>query len=184
MSSKPCFNTLFCRNDTTQTGHDLGDANSRTGAMGSERNLSPPAICILRAIMHSAFLWCSCHHHDCIGDLARIVKPFVHPQYLPEFFWKHLEHDIKQLSITTGRNEDDATLLIHIVLKEILTKTPPTGNFGNSFNCYNAVFVFPIFYSKQYDNIKVNKIWQLLYQVSSLAYFTFIYIFKMEQSPL
>ena len=78
--------------------------------------------------MHSAFLWCLCHHEDSIGDLARIVKPSVQPQFLPEFFWKHLEHDIKQLSVTTGRSEDDAALLIHIVLKEILTKDPPTGN--------------------------------------------------------
>ncbi len=77
--------------------------------------------------MHSAFLWCSCHYEDCIGDLARIVKPHVPPQHLSEFFWRHLEQDIKHLSIATGRSIDDAILLVHLVLKEMLTKEPPAG---------------------------------------------------------
>ena len=108
-------------------GHDLGDPPSRTGIVGSERYLSPSAVCIVRAIMHSAFLWCSCHYEDYIGDLARIVKPFVQPRCIPEFFWRHLEQDIRHLSVATGRSIDDAVLLIHLVLKDMLVKDAPTG---------------------------------------------------------
>ncbi len=128
-------------------GHDLGDPSSRTGVVGSERYLSPSAVCIVRAIMHSAFLWCSCHYEDRIGDLARIVKPHVPPQHLSEFFWRHLEQDIRQLSVATGKSMDDATLLVHLVLKDLLTKDPPTGNFAeNMKRIVSAAFISVSYY--------------------------------------
>ena len=77
--------------------------------------------------MHSAFIWCASHHTDCIGDLTRVVKPFVAPDHLPEFFWRHLRQDIQQLAVTTGKNIDEAAVLVHLVLKKILTSEPPNG---------------------------------------------------------
>ena len=77
--------------------------------------------------MHSSFIWFSCHHIDCIGDLVNIVKCRVPPDCLPEFFWMHLEKDIEQLSIIIGRSKDEAAVLIHLILKRILLENPPKG---------------------------------------------------------
>ena len=134
-------------NDATQTGYVLGDAQLRTGVVAPERTLFPPAVCIVRAIMHSALIWYASHHTDCIADLAGLVHPHahpdhqhvhpdhphVHPDHLPEFFWSHLQKDIQQLSATIGRNEDVAAVLVHLCLKNILTMEPPTnGTLSNS----------------------------------------------------
>jgi len=103
----------------------VADTRSRTGT--AERSLSSPAVSIIRAIMHSSFIWFSCHHADCIGDLANIVKCQVSPHALPEFFWMHLQKDMENLSSYCGKNLDEAALLIHHVLKRILKGSPPKG---------------------------------------------------------
>ena len=77
--------------------------------------------------MHSSFIWFACHHSDCVGDLARIVKCSVSAHGLPEFFWMHLQKDLENLSSCIGKNLDEAALLIHLVLKEILKGNPPKG---------------------------------------------------------
>ena len=115
----------MCRNDATPTGHVLGGAVSRTGIPAPERNLSSPAVCIMRALMHTAFIWCSCHQQDSVHDLAPLVKPFVNPDHLPEFFWMHLKKDFEHLSRVTGKSIDEAVIIVHLVLKDILTKQPP-----------------------------------------------------------
>lgn len=77
--------------------------------------------------MHSAFLWCSCHCPNVIGDLAGLVKPpFHHPEDLPEFFWLHLRKDIEHLSRVTGKGSEESAIIVHSVLQNILTKAPPT----------------------------------------------------------
>ncbi len=111
-------------NDTTQIGHVLGSPDSRTGPPAPERGLSPPAVCIMRALMHSAFLWCSCHYHSAIGELAALVNPQVNPNSLPKFFWKHLQKDIAHLSRVTGKGLDESAIIIHLVLRNILRKSP------------------------------------------------------------
>ena len=98
---------------------------SRTGIPAPERNLSSPAVCIMRALMHAAFIWCSCHQQDAVHDLAPLVKPFINPDHLPEFFWMHLEKDFEHLSRVTGKSIDEAVIIVHLVLKDILTKLPP-----------------------------------------------------------
>ena len=122
--------TLY-RNDTTQTGHDLGDPNNRTAVPTPERSLSPPAICLLRALMHSAFLWACCNDNQRIGDIAQLVKPHGHVQVqgLAEFFWSHLDKDIQLLGRAIGRGYEEAAMVVHLVLKEILTKSPPKCTF-------------------------------------------------------
>lgn len=117
---------MLYRNDITQTGHALGSPESRTAPPAPERSLSMPAVCIVRALMHSALLWCSCHHQDVIGELTALVKPQVPPQQLPEFFWMHLRKDIEQLSRVTGKSPDESMIIVHLVLQNILLKAPPT----------------------------------------------------------
>ena len=61
-----------------------------------------------------------------MASLAELVKPFVHPQHLPEFFWRHLQKDIEHLSQVTGKGLEEAAIIVHLILKDILTKPPPT----------------------------------------------------------
>jgi hypothetical protein len=90
----------------------------------------------MRAIMHSALLWCSCHHDDVMPDLAQLVKPFVNPQHLPEFFWMHLNKDIEHLSRVTGKGMEDSAIMVHLVLSEMLTDAAPDCKWGVAKYCY------------------------------------------------
>ena len=112
---------LPASHDATQTGYVLGSHELRTGPPVPERCLSSPAVCIVRALMHSALLWHSCHHQDVIGDLAGLVNPQVNPELLPEFFWMHLKKDIEQLSFVTGKGMEESSLIVHLVLCKILS---------------------------------------------------------------
>ena len=119
-----CF---FYSTDTTQKGYVLGVPEARTEIPAPERNLSSPALSIMRAIMHSAFLWCSCHDQDKIPELATVVKQLhAIPEYLPEFFWGHLCKDIEQLSRVTGKGLEESALVVHHVLHNIFTMEPPS----------------------------------------------------------
>jgi hypothetical protein len=58
-------------------------------------------------------------------DLAHLVKPFENPHHLPEFFWNHLSKDIEHLSHVTGKGVEDAAIIVHLVLSQILTNITP-----------------------------------------------------------
>lgn len=107
--------------DTTKTGYDLGDPALRRIA-NPERSLSQAAVCILRALMHSAFIWACCNNERNVLHIANLVKPRLHPGQLPEFFWRQLEKDIELLGQATGKGQDEAVIIIHLVLKDMLTK--------------------------------------------------------------
>ena len=119
-----CYYFRESGEDTLQMGHILGIAMSRSSTPAPERDLFPPAICILRAIMHSAFLMCSCHSPTTLPELARLVKPNIKPQLLPEFFWMHLKKDINHLSRVTGKGLEESVIIVHLVLRKMLTVTP------------------------------------------------------------
>ncbi len=77
--------------------------------------------------MHSAFLWCSCHFEDMFTPaLMKLIKPEFNPKFFPEFFGLHLTQDINHLSRLTGRAIEEAAIIVHMVLHDILTKTLPT----------------------------------------------------------
>ena len=79
--------------------------------------------------MHSALLWVSCNDDNATGGLLELVKSgLTSPQELPEFFWGHLERDVQLLAKALGKNPEDATIVIHLVLKNIVTIIPPSGN--------------------------------------------------------
>jgi hypothetical protein len=113
--------------DKTNRGHDLGSPQARLIAC-PERNLSARAVCILRALMHSAFIWACCNNrkHQ-LNFIASLIYPRVPPEHLPEFFWKHLEKDIDLLCVDTGKGVDSVVMMIHLVLGHILTTSTPTG---------------------------------------------------------
>ena len=48
----------------------------------------------------------------------------MRPAELAQFFWQHLEHDISILGKAVGKSEDDACLLLHLILRNMATKTP------------------------------------------------------------
>ena len=53
------------------------------------------------------------------------MKPHVPVQGLSEFFWRHLNKDIELLGRAIGRGYEEAAMVVHLVLKEILTRGPP-----------------------------------------------------------
>ena len=78
--------------------------------------------------MHSALLWASCNNDTAVEGLLALVNPRLRgPQELPEFFWGHLERDIELLARALGKNHDEAAIVVHLVLRNILTVTPTHG---------------------------------------------------------
>ena len=63
---------------------------------------------------------------NAMEGLTQLVKAGVRPQDLPEFFWRHLERDVELLGRATGKSMDESAITIHLVLREILLKAPPT----------------------------------------------------------
>jgi hypothetical protein len=59
--------------------------------------------------------------------VALVKSGLTSPQELPEFFWGHLERDVQLLATALGRNHEDAAIVVHLVLRNILTITPPTA---------------------------------------------------------
>ena len=123
-----CYLIIFSR-DATKTGHDLGRPQERTPITASERSLSPAGICIMRVLMHSAFVWNCCRNESVWESIAHLVhtKPPISPNELAEFFWKHLEKDMEQLGKATGKGLDECAVIIHLVLRNVLTQHPPGG---------------------------------------------------------
>ena len=122
---------LLCYSqDMTRKGYDLGAPANRTHT-APERHLSARAVCILRALMHSAFVWASCNNPSSLGAIASLITPQVLPKDLPEFFWAHLDKDLELLGQDTGKGLDEVVMIIHLVLRQILTTDPPSGLFQN-----------------------------------------------------
>ena len=72
--------------------------------------------------MHAAFVWTTSNNDASIGDVATLIKPAVNPNGLAEYFWKHLEKDLEGICAILKKGEDESVLLLHLVLKEILTQ--------------------------------------------------------------
>lgn len=89
--------------------------------------------------MHSALVWACCTNEagSVLQDISQLVHPHI-PCGLAEFFWRHLEKDIEQLGVATGRGMDESAMIVHLVLKEILKKEPPT-NLGENHR-YSRIY--------------------------------------------
>ncbi len=84
-------------------------------------------MCIVRAIIHSSFLWAACHNQHELLDIAKVTRGTVQPQNLAKFFWLHLEKDLECMQRSTGRGVDECVMIVHLVLKEMLVTTSPNG---------------------------------------------------------
>lgn len=71
--------------------------------------------------MHSALIWTCSHNESSLRDVAALVNSPVHPNGFPEFFWRHLEKDLEGLCAILHRGEEESILIVHIVLRNILT---------------------------------------------------------------
>ena len=118
-----CFCT--CRIDKSQTGHILGKPESRGDDPFPERSLSPAVCCIIRAILHSALLWHSYGVNSDTDGLMKLIKFGLDcPQDLPKFFWGHLQKDIQLLARALGKNIEESAIVVHLVLRNIVTLDP------------------------------------------------------------
>ena len=58
-----------------------------------------------------------------------LVKTRVFPRDMPQFFWNHLKKDISLIGQATGKSKDEACLILHLVLKNIVTRNQPNCMF-------------------------------------------------------
>ena len=122
-------NLYVYSNNATKKGHDLGNPSERSSIPSPERELSPLAVCIIRALMHSAFVWTCANDENLLGDMTSLTSAPIRPNVLPEFFWKHLEKDIDVLCKVLKRGEDESILVVHLVLRQILMQQRHSGKF-------------------------------------------------------
>ena len=92
--------------------------------------------------MHSAFIWASCNNDQALGAIAGLVHAQVTPQQLPEFFWAHLEKDLELLGEDTKKGLEENVMLLHLVLRQILTLNPPTGTIKRYFYVHDKFIQF------------------------------------------
>lgn len=48
--------------------------------------------------------------------------PEISSDAVPEYLWRHLQHDVEGLAVALGKSVDESLLAIHLVLAEISTK--------------------------------------------------------------
>ena len=104
----------------TKKGYDLGHSDKRPHESERVRDLSPLAVCIVRILMHSAFIWTTCNNEHQQVDITKILRVEVLPRNLPKFFWMHLEKDMECLKKCTGKGDDECAIIVHLVLQQIL----------------------------------------------------------------
>ena len=79
--------------------------------------------------MHSAFIWATCNNPSSLEAIASLITPQILPKDLPEYFWAHLEKDIALLGRDIRKGLDEVVMIIHLVLRQILTRDSPIGLF-------------------------------------------------------
>ena len=61
-----------------------------------------------------------------IEGLMDLIKSQVRHVELSLFFWQHLNHDIVIISRALAKSRDDVCLLLHLLLKDMITLPVPT----------------------------------------------------------
>eukprot|EP00794_Sanderia_malayensis_P015622 gene15622-17198_t len=87
--------------DVTEKGHVLGEAMPREDNSFAERKLLRASLSAMR-------------------DTSDVITPPVNPKEVRQFFWNHLVRDINNLAKSIGSSTDDACILIHMILAEML----------------------------------------------------------------
>jgi hypothetical protein len=76
-----------------------------------------------------SFIWATCNYQSSLGAIVTLITPQMLPKDLPEYFWAHLDKDLELLGRDTGKGLDEVVMIIHLVLRQILTTDPPIGLF-------------------------------------------------------
>ncbi|XP_065826351.1 E3 ubiquitin-protein ligase RNF213-like isoform X2 [Oscarella lobularis] len=108
-------------NDTTETGHILGQAEARSDNVAPERGLSSACCALIRVLMHASLMWGSCDMR-LSHAIAQIVKPGVAVNHLPQFFWNHFEKDMRAFAKAIGHTPDDASVVLHWFLNTLVVQ--------------------------------------------------------------
>ncbi|XP_060586335.1 E3 ubiquitin-protein ligase rnf213-alpha-like [Ruditapes philippinarum] len=104
-------------NDNTKTGHILGRAATRGPGPKPERTLSPTYCAAVRLLLHMAMYIGSGVNQQAI---QRLIRPDIDVNNVVEFLWAHINLDIDDLQRTLGRSIDDALLLMHTIVNQIM----------------------------------------------------------------
>ena len=56
-----------------------------------------------------------------LQDVSRLIYPNIAANNTQMFLWNHLLKDLDVLAKAIGRSEDDASLLMHMILADILS---------------------------------------------------------------
>ena len=109
--------------DATQTGHLLGRAQGRSTAAVPERELGPAMTVLTRLLMHLTLVWSSsCGTPQQLASLSDMCKPQVPVQRVAEFFWAHLDMDIRCFAQAIGKELDQTLLALHFFCAQICKK--------------------------------------------------------------
>ncbi|XP_016116503.1 E3 ubiquitin-protein ligase rnf213-alpha-like, partial [Sinocyclocheilus grahami] len=110
------FQAMQRREDRTQSGHILGDAQRRDQPdMQDTKNMSPAPFALLRLLTHMSMLLGARNNPQ---SVMQIIKPAV-PDPRP-FLMAHLLKDMEQLSRALGKGVDDTVSTIHLTIHSLL----------------------------------------------------------------
>ncbi|KAI6656630.1 E3 ubiquitin-protein ligase [Oopsacas minuta] len=116
---------LNINKDETKLGYLLANANDSIDVPSGERSLSPASVKIIRILMDISFIWSSCSKHptDRSPLLPSLIKGGLNdPRDLPNFFYLHLERDIRSLTRLTGKNFEEVIFFIHLIIKSVMER--------------------------------------------------------------
>ncbi|KAM6050451.1 E3 ubiquitin-protein ligase RNF213 isoform 2-T2 [Chlamydotis macqueenii] len=111
----PGFQEFRSREDRTQTGHILGDAQHRKTMGVSDRAMSPAVFVLIRLLTHLAMLLGAIKDPQ---SLQKIIKPPVHNP--GSFLQQHIREDLAQLTKILGKSVDETINILHLVLSSLL----------------------------------------------------------------
>lgn len=85
-----------------------------------------------------------------------VVTPPVESKKIVNFFWHHLERDFEILCKAIGKSFDEAALLVHIVLQQILKVNPDIGLIGTII--WNNPYFIKLFFRSigYYSSINIS----------------------------
>ncbi len=102
--------------DETQSGHILGTAQAKSSS-SIQRNLSGLEIAITRFLLHSSMLLGSQRNPESIHST---IQPQIKIEDQTAFLIDHLLLNIGQVSQRLGKSEDDAQILLHLVISNLI----------------------------------------------------------------
>lgn len=105
------------RVDSTAKGYCLPNASSVLNMAANERELSSISFHVLRFFVH-ACLYIACDENsDAMKDMMS-----TKPANKKQFFWDHMDNDLKIVARSLNINQDEMISLLHVICQEVLVK--------------------------------------------------------------